>query len=121
MKLEPEGRKRLDSMKKTLAAGLPLAGLLAAAATVGAAAQGCSSVAVMGKMSAPPTEEERPPAGDVREVPVEQLLSESRVTVVTAGLMAMPKQPEAQDIPETPDPPDIPEGTADATAEEAAP
>ena len=32
MNLEPEGRKRLDSMKKTLAAGLPLAGLLAAAA-----------------------------------------------------------------------------------------
>ena len=41
MKLEPKGRKRLDSMKKTLAAGLPLAGLLAGAATVGAAAQGC--------------------------------------------------------------------------------
>lgn len=32
MKLEPEGKKRLESMKKTLAAGLPLAGLLAAAA-----------------------------------------------------------------------------------------
>lgn len=31
MKLEPEGKKRLESMKKTLAAGLPLAGLLAAA------------------------------------------------------------------------------------------
>ncbi len=32
MKLDPEGKKRLESMKKTLAAGLPLAGLLAAAA-----------------------------------------------------------------------------------------
>lgn len=32
MKLEPEGKKRLESMKKRLAAGLPLAGLLAAAA-----------------------------------------------------------------------------------------
>lgn len=32
MKLDPEGMKRLESMKKTLAAGLPLAGLLAAAA-----------------------------------------------------------------------------------------
>ncbi|MBR6021466.1 MAG: hypothetical protein IK066_03495 [Kiritimatiellae bacterium] len=41
MKLEPEGKKRLESMKKTLAAGLPLAGLLAASAAVGAAAQGC--------------------------------------------------------------------------------
>lgn len=41
MKLSPTGRNRLKSMKKTLAAGLPLAGLLAAAATVGAAAQGC--------------------------------------------------------------------------------
>lgn len=30
MKLDPEGKKRLKSMKKTLAAGLPLAGLLAA-------------------------------------------------------------------------------------------
>ena len=29
MKLDPEGKKRLESMKKTLAAGLPLAGLLA--------------------------------------------------------------------------------------------
>jgi hypothetical protein len=115
VKLEPEGRKRLDSMKKTLAAGLPLAGLLAAAATVGAAAQGCSSGAVMGKMPAPPTEEERALDGDVIEVPVEQLLSESRVTVVTAGLMAMPEEPEAPDIPE------IPEGGADAPAEETAP
>ena len=32
MKLDPDGRKRLDAMKKALAAGLPLAGLLAAAA-----------------------------------------------------------------------------------------
>lgn len=32
MNLDPEGKKRLESMKKTLAAGLPLAGLLAAAA-----------------------------------------------------------------------------------------
>ena len=32
MKLDPNGRKRLDAMKKALAAGLPLAGLLAAAA-----------------------------------------------------------------------------------------
>lgn len=31
MKLDPEGKKRLESMKKRLAAGLPLAGLLAAA------------------------------------------------------------------------------------------
>lgn len=115
MKLEPEGRKRLDSMKKTLAAGLPLAGLLAAAAVTGTSAQGCSSGAVMGKMPAPPTEEERALDGDVIEVPVEQLLSESRVTVVTAGLMAMPKEPEAPDIPE------IPEGTAGDPAEEAAP
>lgn len=32
MKLDPNGRKRLDAMKKALAAGLPLAGLLAVAA-----------------------------------------------------------------------------------------
>ncbi|MBR6021468.1 MAG: hypothetical protein IK066_03505 [Kiritimatiellae bacterium] len=32
MKLAPEGRKRLETMKKALAAGLPLAGLLAGAA-----------------------------------------------------------------------------------------
>ncbi|MBR6020998.1 MAG: hypothetical protein IK066_01110 [Kiritimatiellae bacterium] len=32
MKLNTDGRKRLDAMKKALAAGLPLAGLLAAAA-----------------------------------------------------------------------------------------
>lgn len=108
MKLEPEGRKRLESMKKTLAAGLPLAGLLAAAATVGAAAQGCSSGAVMGKMPAPPTEEEWALDGDVMVVPVEQLLSESRVTVVTAGLMAMPEEPDEPEVPETPVVPDVP-------------
>lgn len=32
MKLEPDGRRRLEAMKRALAAGLPLAGLLAAAA-----------------------------------------------------------------------------------------
>jgi hypothetical protein len=32
MNLSPEGKKRLDAMKKALAAGLPLAGLLAMAA-----------------------------------------------------------------------------------------
>ena len=35
MKLEHDGRKQLDAMKKALAAGLPLAGLLAAAGCSG--------------------------------------------------------------------------------------
>ena len=35
MKLEPEGKNRLEAMKKRLAAGLPLAGMLAASAAVG--------------------------------------------------------------------------------------
>ena len=36
MKLDENGRKRLDAMKKALAAGLPLAGLLAATAAFAA-------------------------------------------------------------------------------------
>lgn len=103
MNLDPEGKKRLASMKKTLAAGLPLAGLLAAAATVGVATQGCSSGAVMGKMPAPPTEEQ--PALD-RDTPSPRLLPDG--TTVTAGLMLMPEAPEIPDHPENPEPPESP-------------
>lgn len=102
MNLDPEGKKRLESMKKTLAAGLPLAGLLAAAATVGAAAQGCSSGAVMGKMPAPPPPEEQPALD--RDTPSPRLLPES--PTATAGLILMPEAPPIPDPPENP--PDAP-------------
>lgn len=103
MNLDPEGKKRLESMKKTLAAGLPLAGLLAAAATVGTAAQGCSSGAVMGKMPAPPPEEQR--ALD-RDTPSPRLLPDG--TTVTAGLILMPEAPPIPAPPENPAPPESP-------------
>ena len=61
MKLEPEGKTRLETMKKTLAAGLPLAGLLAASAAVGAAAQGCGRCVpgIVVQPAPPPPEEWR--------------------------------------------------------------
>ena len=65
MKLEPEGKKRLETMKKTLAAGLPLAGLLAASAAVGAAAQGCIERHTMGKFPSDPQPEEWVLDGDI--------------------------------------------------------
>ncbi len=43
MNLSPEGKKRLDAMKKALAAGLPLAGLLAMAACSKGQQEGTSS------------------------------------------------------------------------------
>ena len=105
MKLEPEGKKRLESMTKTLAAGLPLAGLLATAAVTGTVAQGCSSGAVMGKMPAPPTEEEWGLDGDAAAP--KTLLWPEEVTV-TAGLIAMPEAPPIPAPQENPEPPESP-------------
>jgi hypothetical protein len=57
MRLEAEGKARLEAMKRALAAGVPLAGLLAGAAVVGAAVQGCTDGRVMGRFPSRPPEE----------------------------------------------------------------
>ena len=85
MKLDPEGKKRLESMKKALAAGLPLAGLLAASAAVGVVSQGCATSQPMGRFPAEPQPEEWVEDGYL--VPAEQL------------------PPEVPDVPAVPDVP----------------
>lgn len=61
MKLDENGRKRLDAMKKALAAGLPLAGLLAATA---AFAADPPERPVPGRIPAPPPPEAWRTAGE---------------------------------------------------------
>ena len=93
MKLEPEGKKRLESMKKTLAAGLPLAGLLAASAAVGAVAQGCGRCVpgIIAQPAPPPPEEWRVRGRMVAQpAPEEQLPAE---------LVAEPGNPETTVFP----------------------
>ena len=68
MKLDENGRKRLDAMKKALAAGLPLAGLLAATA---AFAADPPETQVPGRIPAPPPEEVRRTAGQSPSPPRE--------------------------------------------------
>lgn len=53
MKLDNDGRKKLEAMKKALAAGVPLAGLL----TAGALSAGCGDFAVQGRMPCPPEQQ----------------------------------------------------------------
>lgn len=111
MNLDPEGKKRLESMKKTLAAGLPLAGLLAASAVTGAAGQGCGYCVpgiVVHSSPAPP--EEWAPDGD--DTAPKTIPFPEGEFAVTAGLMMLPEEPEV---------PEIPEGAADGPGENAAP
>ena len=109
MKLEPEGKKRLESMKKTLAAGLPLAGLLAASAAVGVASEGCAIRQPMGRF---PSEPQPAPAKE-QEPEVWPYLGE-----------LVPDEPPEEwvldgDIPspdlphEVPDVPAVPDGPVD--------
>ena len=92
MQLEPEGKKRLETMKKRLAAGLPLAGMLAASAAVGAATQGCLRTP-MGRFPAEPQPEEwvvdgvGPGVAPVGSLPQEEVF-------VTEGLLIAPEEPE---------------------------
>lgn len=83
MKLEAEGKARLDAMRKALAAGAPLAGLLAAA-VVGASVQGCAG-RVMGRFPSQPPEE-----------------------WAVDGDLA-PLEAEREEVPEVPEVPDKPE------------
>lgn len=85
MNLTPEGKKRLEKMKKTLAAGLPLAGLLAATVAVGVASEGCAIRQPMGRFPSEPQPEEWVEDGYL--VPAEQL------------------PPEVPDVPAVPDVP----------------
>ncbi|MBR6020999.1 MAG: hypothetical protein IK066_01115 [Kiritimatiellae bacterium] len=91
MKLEPEGRNRLDKMKKTLAAGLPLAGLLAASAAVGAAAQGCIERHTMGKFPAEPQPEEWVLDGDIAP-------PEDEADTAGEGMPGAPEVPDLSNI-----------------------
>ena len=81
MKLEPEGKKRLESMKKTLAAGLPLAGLLAASVAVTDAAE---------------AQGERMPRGSIVLRPVEER------PVMGKKIIVLPEPPEKPEPPEPP-------------------
>lgn len=94
MKLEPEGKEKLEAMRKRLAAGLPLAGMLAAAAAVGASTQGCLGTP-MGRFPAEPPPEEWVLDGDI--APVEQIPPEEEV--VTMGIMVAP---DIQENPKAP-------------------
>ena len=98
MKLEPEGKKRLEAMKKALAAGVPLAGMLAASAAVGASAQGCASRTPMGRFPSEPQQEEWVLDGDI--APVEQIPPEEEF--VTMGEIVAPDIPKAPEVPEAP-------------------
>lgn len=83
MRLEAEGKARLEAMKKALSAGAPLAGLLAAA-VVGASVQGCAG-RVMGRFPSQPPEE-----------------------WALDGDLA-PLEAERQEVPEVPEVPNMPE------------
>ena len=105
MKLEPEGKKRLEAMKKTLAAGLPLAGMLAASAAVGASAQGCVSKTPMGRFPAEPQQEEWVLDGDIAIVEVAPSEEEGFVTM---GVGVAPDDWEEPEVPEQPETPEAP-------------
>lgn len=78
MRLNADGKNRLEAMKRALAAGLPLAGLLAGTVLVGAATE---AAAVPGQMLGAPM-----PLSEVRRVeppvekPVEKLAEPSAST-----------------------------------------
>ena len=94
MKLEPEGKKRLEAMKKRLASGLPLAGMLAASAAVGSATGGCLRTP-MRRFPAEPQPEEWVLDGDMAAV--EQIPPEEEF--VTMGEMVVPDIPEEPEVP----------------------
>jgi hypothetical protein len=100
VKLEPEGKNRLEAMKKRLSAGLPLAGMLAAAA-VGASTEGCLRTP-MGRFPSEPQPEEwvvdgvGPGVAPVGSLPQEEVF-------VTEGLLIAPEEPEVPEEPETPE------------------
>ena len=115
MKLEPEGKKRLETMKKTLAAGLPLAGLLAASAAVGAASEGCAIRQPMGRFpSEPPPAQAKEQEQEVwpylgELVPDEPPPEEWDLD----GVIPAPSQP-----PEVPAVPEVPEDEQEAPVDE---
>lgn len=105
MKLEREGKKRLEAMKKALAAGLPLAGLLAASVAAGGEAQGCASNAEATGESPAEVREPWVTDGDIVEDPEPISFGE----YVTMGVgVAPPLIPEEPEVPEEPDEPEEP-------------
>ena len=94
MKLEPEGKEKLEAMKKRLAAGVPLAGMLAASAAVGASTEGCLGTP-RGRFPSEPPPEEWVLDGDI--APVEQIPPEEEF--VTMGAMVAPDIPEEPEAP----------------------
>lgn len=100
MNLTPDGKKRLDDMKKTLTAGLPLASLLAAATMVSTVVQGCGTC-VPGISIPPrsPEPEEWVLDGDIaiEEPPPEE----------PSRTMGVPVAPEVPSVPEIPAIPSI--------------
>lgn len=106
MKLELDGKKRLEAMKKTLAAGLPLAGLLAASVAAGGEAQGCASNAEATGESPAEVREPWVTDGDIVEVELEPI---SFGEYVTMGVWVTPPLiPEEPEVPEEPDEPEEP-------------
>ena len=90
MKLEPEGKTRLETMKKRLAAGLPLAGMLAALAAVGASTEGCLGTP-MGRFPSEPPPEEWVLDGDIVASPD-----------LSPGIPEVPVVPDVPEVPELP-------------------
>ena len=79
MNLTPDGKQRLAAMKKTLAAGLPLAGMLAAVAA-GVAMQGGTSEALAGSFSE--SEEFRGASPPLHLMPDGHLVTEDGTPIV---------------------------------------
>jgi hypothetical protein len=112
MRLNADGKNRLEAMKKALAAGLPLAGLLAGTVLVGAATE---AAAVPGQMLGAPI-----PRSEVRRVeppvekPVEKLAEQSASAATnTTGTEAshrwtVPGSIPGPDEPPPPPPPAVP-------------
>jgi hypothetical protein len=91
VQLEPEGKKRLETMKKRLAAGLPLAGMLAALAAVADVAE---------------AQEERMPRASIVMRPREERPVMGKPVIV---------------LPETPENPESPADGQEKPATEAQP
>ena len=99
MKVDANGRKRLEAMKKALAAGVPLAGLLAgmACATEAVAGDGFRTA---GMPMLPPRLEERRVMGKIP--PRTAMVDEGRA-----------KDPKGTETPEAVEKPELPVGEAE--------
>ena len=109
MKLNADGKNRLEAMKKALAAGLPLAGLLAGTVLVGAATE---AAAVPGGMLGAPMPQEWRQVAPPVEKSVEKLAEKPAPAATnTTGTEASHRWTVLGDIPGPVDPPLPPPST----------